>query len=132
MTDKEFKRLSRPELIDIIYQLQLRQEALTAENQKLKQQLEDRRMRIQEAGNIAEASLNIHNVLQAAQDAADQYLDEIRIMRAETEYACERVLEEARQEAAAIVAQATSNSTDYRFAVNAIMDEFIEEQPNYR
>ena len=61
-----------------------------------------------------------------------QYLDEIRIMRAETEYACERVLEEARQEAAAIVAQATSNSTDYRFAVNAIMDEFIEEQPNYR
>ena len=63
MTDKEFKRLSRPELIDIIYQLQLRQETLTAENQKLKQQLEDRRMRIQEAGNIAEASLNIHNVL---------------------------------------------------------------------
>ena len=63
MTDKEFKRLSRPELIDIICQLQLRQETLTAENQKLKQQLEDRRMRIQEAGNIAEASLNIHNVL---------------------------------------------------------------------
>ena len=33
MTDKEFKRLSRSQLIDIIYLLQLKQEELTAENE---------------------------------------------------------------------------------------------------
>ena len=35
MTDKEFKRLSRSQLIDIIYQLQLKQEELTADREKL-------------------------------------------------------------------------------------------------
>ena len=35
MTDKEFKRLSRSQLIDIIYQFQLKQEELTVENEKL-------------------------------------------------------------------------------------------------
>ena len=35
MTDKDFKRLSRSQLIDIIYQLQVKQEELTADNEKL-------------------------------------------------------------------------------------------------
>ena len=35
MTDKEFKRLSRSQLIEIIYQLQVKQEELTADNVKL-------------------------------------------------------------------------------------------------
>ena len=32
----------------------------------------DRRLRVSKAGNIAEAALEIHNVMQAAQDAADK------------------------------------------------------------
>ena len=83
MTDKEFKRLTRSQLIDIIYQLQLKEKELTAENQQLKEQLADRRLRLQQAGNIAQAALEINNVMQAAQKAADQYLEEIRILRDE-------------------------------------------------
>ena len=71
MTDKEFKRLSRSQLIEIIYQLQIKQEELTADNEKLSKALEDRRLLVSEAGNIAEAALEIHNVMQAAQDAAE-------------------------------------------------------------
>ena len=56
MTDKEFKRLSRSQLIEIIYQLQLKEEEMIAENQKLKADLEDKRIRMQEAGNIASHS----------------------------------------------------------------------------
>ena len=85
MTDKEFKRLSRAQLIEIIYQLQLREEELEAENQQLKEELADRRLRLQEAGNLAEAALEINDVMRAVQSAADQYLEEIRIMRNETE-----------------------------------------------
>ena len=36
MTDREFKQLSRAQLIDIIYQLQLQNEKLTEQNQALK------------------------------------------------------------------------------------------------
>ena len=70
MTDKEFKRLSRSQLIDIIYQLQLKQNKLTADNEKLSKALADKRLRVSKAGNIAEAALEIHNVMQVAQDAA--------------------------------------------------------------
>ena len=54
MTDKEFKRLSRSQLIDIIYQLQLKQEELTADNEKLSKALADKRLRVSKTGNIAE------------------------------------------------------------------------------
>ena len=106
MTDKEFKRLSRSQLIDIIYLLQLKQEELTAENEKLSKALENKRLRVSEAGSIAEAALEIHNVMQTAQDAAAHYLEEIRIMRDETEEQCRLLLEKAQKEAEQIAAQA--------------------------
>ena len=106
MTDKEFKRLTRPQLIDIIYQLQLKEEELIAENKKLQEQLESKRIRMEQVGNIAEAALEVNNVMQAAQSAAEQYLKEIRLMREEAEDEKQRLLEEARKEAAAILAKA--------------------------
>ena len=75
MTDKEFKRLSRSQLIEIIYQLQLKQDELTADNERLSKALADKRLRVSKAGNIAEAALEIHNVMQAAQDAATHYFE---------------------------------------------------------
>ena len=132
MTDKEFKRLSRSQLIDIIYQLQLKQDELITENKKLTKALDDKRLRVEKTGNIAEAALEIHNVMQAAQNAATHYLEEIEI-RADQEY--QRILEEARAEAASIlesakneadriVAQAKAEYTDYDSVVAAIIEEY--------
>ena len=103
MTDKEFKRLSRSQLIDIIYQLQLKQEELTDDNKKLAKALADKRLLVNRAGNIAEAALEIHKVMQAAQDAAEHYLEEIKI-RVNSER--QRILKNARAEAATIIAKA--------------------------
>ena len=103
MTDKEFKRLSRSQLIDIIYQLQLRQEELTAENEKLSRELADRRLRVAKVGNLAEAALELHDVMKAAQEAADHYVEEIQ---ARTDQKCQRILKAAMEEADAIIAQA--------------------------
>lgn len=124
MTDKEFKRLSRSQLIDIIYQFQLKQEELTAENNQLKEELADKRIRIRQAGNIAEASLAIHNVMQSAQDAAQAYLDEIRTMRDETDEKCRRLLERAQKEADAIVARAKKDALSQNPTLDSIMTEF--------
>ena len=100
MTDKEFKRLSRSQLIDVIYQLQLKQEELMAENEKLSKELEDRRIRIGKAGNVAEAALEIHNVMQAAQDAVEHYKEEMQL-RVNREY--QRIIKEAEEKATEIV-----------------------------
>ena len=128
MTDKEFKRLSRSQLIDIIYQLQLKQDELTADNEKLENALADKRLRVNKAGNIAEAALEIHNVMQAAQDAAAHYLEEIRIMRNETEEKCQRLLEKAQKDADDIIAQAKRSNPSYNSELEEIMKEFGQKQ----
>ena len=128
MTDKEFKRLGRSQLIDIIYQLQLKQDELTAENERLTKALADKRLRISQAGNIAEASLEIHNVMQAAQDAAAHYLEEIRTMREETEEKCRLLLEKARKDAEEIMAQAKKGNRSYNSELEEIMKEFGQKQ----
>jgi cell division septum initiation protein DivIVA len=124
MTDKEFKRLNRSQLIDIIYQLQLKQEELTAENEKLSKALDDKRLRVSKAGNIAEAALEIHNVMQAAQDAAEHYLEEIRRMREATEKNCQLLLEKARKEADDILAQAKNGDPSDPSQLEEIVKEF--------
>ena len=106
MTDKEFKRLSRSQLIDIIYQYQLQVDKLTEQNQELERGLEDKRLRLSNVGNIAEAALEINDCFRSAQSAAEQYLEEIKAIREETEAERQRILAQARAEADEIVSKA--------------------------
>ena len=124
MTDKEFKRLSRAQLIDIIYKLQLELDKVNEEKQELESKLSDKRLRLQSAGNIAEAALEINDCFRSAQNAAEQYLNEIKAIREETEAERQRILSDAQAEAAAIIAGAKKTNGDYDFAIEAILKEY--------
>ena len=124
MTDKEFKRLTRAQLVEIIYQLQLQVDQLTEQKQELEDALEDKRLRIRNAGNLADAALEINNCFQSAQKAADQYLNEIQVMLEETKAERRRILKEAREEARVILADAKKKQADYTFAIEAILQEY--------
>lgn len=78
MTDKELKRLSRVELIDIIYELQKQKDATDVRVAQLQEKLNQRELRIAQAGSIAEAAIGLNGVFEAAQAAADQYLHSIQ------------------------------------------------------
>lgn len=106
MTDKELRKLGRMELIDIIYQLEKKQEELQKENEALQSRLDSVRITIDEAGSIAEAAVGINGVFEAAQKAADQYLAEIHMANSETEQRCNLILSEAEQKAAHLIEQA--------------------------
>ncbi len=122
MTDKEFKRLSRAQLIDIIYQLQLQIDKLNEEKQDLENELADKRLRLSNAGNIAQAALEINDCFRNAQNAAEQYLNEIKAIREESETERQRILARAHAEAEAIIADAKKR--DDGSASEAIMMEF--------
>lgn len=77
MTDKEVKKLNRAELLEVLLEQSREIERLRAENQELKIQLEDRRIQLASAGSIAEAALRLNGVFEAAQRAADEYLDNV-------------------------------------------------------
>lgn len=112
MTDKEFKRLSRAQLIEVIYQLQLQLDELTNQNQYLENALSDKRLRVDNAGNIAKAALEINNCFRSAQDAAEQYLNEIKEIRRETEIERQKIISKAQEEASVIIANAKKDRED--------------------
>lgn len=78
MADRELKKLSRAELIDIIYALKEREEDLSTQVASLQEKLADREIQMSRAGSIAEAALAINRVFEQAQAAADDYLNSVR------------------------------------------------------
>ena len=78
MTDKELKRLSRAELLELLLEQVEENEKLRQKNSELEKQLEDRVIKISEAGSIAEAALKLNGVFEAAEAAAKQYLDSLK------------------------------------------------------
>ena len=122
MTDKDLRRLSRAELLDILYEQRKRYEDSLAENQALRQQLEDRTLRIASAGSIAEAAIQVNGVFEAAQAAADQYLASVKAATAEmvqktdeAQRQRETIIQDAKQQADRILAEAGAQ-VDARWA----------------
>ena len=118
MTDKELRRLSRAELIDILFELQTQNEALAAQNQNLAAQLKNRQLEMSESGSIAEAALRVNGVFEAAQAAADQYL----LCAKESLSVAERRLAEAKRQADEIVQEAELQAQKLLDTANARLD----------
>ncbi len=81
MAEKELRRMSRSELIEIIYELRKSEEALQAEIEALEKQLEEKQHKISKAGSLAELSAGLNGLFEAAQATADDYLAEIQTAR---------------------------------------------------
>ena len=103
MIGKELKRLSRRELVDLIYQMKKNEQLLQDEIAALQDALQEKRIRLSAAGSIADAAASITNVFSVAQMTADLYLHEISCMRTETEIECKKKIDEASKIAAKIV-----------------------------
>ena len=78
MTDRELRRLSRAELLEMLI-------AETEENAHLREELAqarsalaDRRILLEKSGSIAETALRLNGIFEAADRAAQQYLQSVR------------------------------------------------------
>lgn len=109
MTDKDLRRLSRAELLELLLIQTKEVERLREKLEDTRSQLEERRLQVSEAGNLAEAVLKINNVMEFAQAAAEQYLLNISAMEEETRQKCEQMLESAAREAQRIREGGTAN-----------------------
>ena len=120
MTDQELRRLSRSDLIDIIYTLQQQKEQAEQQLAQAQAQLQDRQLRLANAGSIAEAALSLNGVFDAAQ-AADQYLQAVRTSAAETQAQKEQILVDAERQAKEIVDTAERQAAEHwkRFQLQA-------------
>lgn len=78
MTDKELRRLSRSQLLELMLAQSKRIDKLERELEKAQDELENRRIVAEEAGSIAEAALRLSGIFEAAQQAADMYLESVQ------------------------------------------------------
>ena len=90
LSDKELRRLKRVELLEMLLELSRENEDLMLELEEknriieaLNLQLENRKIDLKHAGTIAEASFKLNGVFEAAEKAAEQYLENLQ-------YLCER------------------------------------------
>jgi len=77
MAEKQLKHLSRGELIEIIYQLKKNEQKLIEENAELRRSLEEREVKIETIGSLAEASLVLSGIFEAAEEAVAIYKNEL-------------------------------------------------------
>ena len=96
MENKDLKKLSRRELVDIIYQLKKNEEKLQAEMASLTQEVLEKRVKMSEAGSIAEATVSLTNIFGVAQQTADIYLKEICTMKHDAKNECEKMIADAK------------------------------------
>ena len=87
MKEKLIRKMNREELLELLIQyseekeeLELRITRLEKKLAETQKKLEERTIAIDQAGSIAEAALKLNGVFEAAQQAADQYLENIRQM----------------------------------------------------
>lgn len=110
MAGKELRHMSRGELIDVIYALKKQQEELAAENEELRQHLSQRELKLQKAGSIAEAAMSLNQVFEAAQQAADQYLQSVYANCGDAEEMAKGILADANAQAQNTLEQARCQS----------------------
>lgn len=117
MTQKELRHLSRGDLLEMLLELSRENEKLAREAVALRRELEERNIALAECGSLAEASLKLNGVFEAAQAACDEYTrniqkrheqleDRCRQMEQETREKCDAMLNTARENARVCIAQA--------------------------
>lgn len=108
MTDRQLRKASRPDLLQLLLEEKRSNEALRAQLEQLQLQLESRQMRMNQAGSLAEAALKLSGIFDAAESACQYYTENIRTlsgrqeeicrkMEQETREKCDRMLEQAKQ-----------------------------------
>ena len=74
MTNKELRKLNRAQILELFLEQCKRNEALEKELAEVKAELESKKIRIEESGSIAEASLKLTNIFEEAQKAVDLFM----------------------------------------------------------
>ncbi len=95
--EKDLKKLSRTDLLELLLEQSEQNDLLRKENAELSQKLADKKIILESCGSIAAASLQLSGIFAAAQQAADVYLDNVREYSESREQIFARIVAEANE-----------------------------------
>lgn len=105
MTDKELRKLKRIELLELLVKQAEETEQLREQLRQAEDALRDRTLMVQKAGTLAEAAFHLNGVFTAADQAAKDYLDNLRALQERQEAQCAAIEADARQKADQLLAE---------------------------
>lgn len=97
MTDKELKKLSKPELINMLTAKDEEIISLRSQLTQLQRQCNEINAVPLSIGSIAQAALSVNGVFTAAQKAADEYLATVMKMNQNAEKRCQEMIEQTKE-----------------------------------
>ena len=106
----DLKKLSRTDLLEMLIEQGKELEDVKARLAESETRLQSRDIAIQNAGSIAEASLQLSGIFQAAQEACQQYTENIEKLSGQQEEFCARLEAESMQRAEQILKEAMKKS----------------------
>lgn len=110
MTERELRRLSRTDLLELLLAQRRENEQLRCILDQTQAQLADRTIQMNKAGSIAEASLQLSGIFNAAQDSCQYYLENIKLLSERQNAICQQMEQETKEKCARMVAEAELKS----------------------
>lgn len=105
LTDQELHKLNRKELLELLLDQSRQIDSLREQLQQAQAQLTSRQLLLNKAGSIAEASLQLNRVFEAAQSAAEQYLENVQTFSERQTMVCRKLETESQQKADALLSE---------------------------
>lgn len=127
MTDQELKKLSRSDLLEMLIEQSKEVKELRKRLNEAEAALESREIKIQQAGSLAEAALQLNGVFEAAQAACQQYTDNICALNQRQEEVCARMEAESEAKARKILEDAQKKSEEMEHHTKVQCDEMVKQ-----
>ena len=99
MTDRELRKLSRSDLLEMLVDLSEEHNLVKQQLKAAEEKLNNRQIMIDNAGSIAEAALQLNGVFEAAEAASEQYMESLRSLSQRQDEICRRIEWECREQA---------------------------------
>ena len=119
MTDKELKKLTRAELLELLLIQTQRADVLEEELSKAKDELQNKEIKIENAGSIAGAAVQLSGIFEKAEVAAGEYLENIKMLSDHQEEVCAKLISESKKRAEKIISDAEAESEKKKQAADA-------------
>lgn len=78
MESRDLRKIKRKELLELLLRQKIRIEELETELEDVKKKLDDKNIKIDESGSIAEAALKLNGIFEVAQKSIDDYVDNVK------------------------------------------------------
>lgn len=113
MTERELRKLSRSDLLELLLAQRKENEQLRCVLDETQAQLSDRMLKIDNAGSLAEASLQLSGIFTAAQNSCQFYIDNIKFLNERQTILCQQMEQETREKCDRMIAEAEQNAQQY-------------------